>query len=282
MPTFQTPEPIAVTIDMAAGSVRVAASDRTDTVVDVRPYSDSSDADVRAAAETGVDYAGGRLTVKGPKSWVRSVFGPGAGPAIDVVVELPQGSSLDLTSWTDLTADGRLGDVTVRTALGDIRLEATGELRAKTSMGDITVGRIDGGADLDTSAGAVRIGRIDGSAVVKASAGGLSVGEVAGDLRLHTSHGDISVERALASVVAKTAAGGIRVDEAVRGRVDLATSYGDVTVGVPEGTAAWLDVNSRTGRVRSELEASTTPRGGDETVEIRARTQYGEILIRRA
>lgn len=281
MPDFDTPEPIAVTIDMAAGSVRVVASDRTDTVVDVRPHNDASDADVRAAAETSVDYTGGRLTVKGPKSWVRSMFS-GAGPAIDVAVELPTGSSLELRSWSEVAADGRLGAVDVRTALGDIRLEATGELQAKTSMGDITVGRVDGGADVDTSAGAVRIGRIDGSAVAKASAGGLSIGEVAGDLRLHTSHGDITVERTLASLVAKTAAGDIRVGELVRGRAELATSYGNLTVGVHEGTAAWLDVSSKTGRVRSELNASDAPGEADETVQIRAHTQYGDILVRRA
>ncbi|HEX6444463.1 MAG TPA: DUF4097 family beta strand repeat-containing protein [Streptosporangiales bacterium] len=281
MPSFDTPEPVAVTVDMAAGSVRVVASDRTDTVVDVRPHNETRDEDVRAAEETRVDHAAGRLTVKGPKSWMRSLL-PGVGPVIDVSIELPEGSSLDVTSWASLLCEGRLGKVDVRSSLGDIRVQSAAELRAKTSMGDVTVGRVDGRCDVDTSAGTVRVGEVDGPAVVKTSMGELSIGEVTGELRLATSHGDITVERALSSVVAKTSAGNVRVDHVVRGRVQLDTSYGDLTVGVNEGTAAWLDMSSRTGRVHSELEASSAPREGDETVEIRGRTQFGDILVRRA
>ncbi|MGI8415742.1 MAG: DUF4097 family beta strand repeat-containing protein, partial [Nakamurella sp.] len=35
MPTFGTPEPITVTIDLPIGDVRLTASDREDTVVEV-------------------------------------------------------------------------------------------------------------------------------------------------------------------------------------------------------------------------------------------------------
>lgn len=282
MPSFETPGPIAVSVDMAAGALRIVASDRTDTVVEVRPHNENNDADKQAAADTRVDLVDGRLTVKGPKSLVRSMFGPGPGPAIDVDIQLPEGSSLAVSSWTAVICHGTLGDVDVRTSLGDLRFEGTGALRAKTSMGDITVGWAGGRADVDTSAGAVRVGAVDGPTVVKTSSGDLSLGDVAGDAQLHTSYGGITVERALASVTAKTAAGNIRVHEAVRGRVELATSYGDITVGVAEGTAAWLDAKSTTGPVRSELATSGAPSEGDETVEIRARTQYGEILVRRA
>ncbi|MGH3502941.1 MAG: DUF4097 family beta strand repeat-containing protein [Nocardioidaceae bacterium] len=280
MPTFETPTPITAVVEMAAGSLRVVASDRSDTVVEVRPHNDASDADVQAAAQTRIDHAADRLTVKGPKSWVRSLFS--IGPVIDVDIQLPEGSGLDVSSWTDVTCDGALGDVEVRTAMGDVRLQATGELRAKTSMGDITVGRAAGRADVDTSAGAVRIGEVDGPTVAKSSSGNLTLGEVTGELRLNAAHGDIAVERALSSVNAKTAAGSVRVDAVVGGRVELATSYGDVTVGVSQGTAAWLDVSSKSGRVRSELDAADAPQDTDKTVEIRARTQYGDIIVRRA
>lgn len=42
MPNFDTPEPISVTLELGVGNVRITASDRTDTTVDVRP-SDASD-----------------------------------------------------------------------------------------------------------------------------------------------------------------------------------------------------------------------------------------------
>jgi len=48
MPNFETPEPISVTFELGVGNVRIAASDRTDTTVDVRPSDESDESDVQA------------------------------------------------------------------------------------------------------------------------------------------------------------------------------------------------------------------------------------------
>ena len=92
MPAFDTLEPISVAIELAVGDVRLDASDRADTVVHVRPADESHEPDVRAAEQTRVEYAAGRLLVAAPKSRGRSLFGkPGS---IDVAIELPAGSQL--------------------------------------------------------------------------------------------------------------------------------------------------------------------------------------------
>jgi DUF4097 and DUF4098 domain-containing protein YvlB len=141
---------------------------------------------------------------------------------------------------------------------------------------------VAGPADVSTSSGRIGIGEIDGSAVVVTSNGAITLGEVTGDVRLKTAHGHMDVERALAGVDAKTAYGTVRVGEVVRGTVDLKTGFGEVEVGIREGTAAWLDVASGYGTVRSHLEAADEPRGSEETVEVRAHTGFGDIVIRRA
>ena len=69
MPTFDTPQPISVTLDVGMGDIQVVASDRTDTVVDVRPSDPAKKSDVTAAEQTRVEYASGRLLVKAPKGW---------------------------------------------------------------------------------------------------------------------------------------------------------------------------------------------------------------------
>ena len=80
MPTFDTPEPISVTVEFGVGDLRIVASDRTDTMVEVRPSDPAKKADVTAAEQTRVEYAGGRLLIKAPKSWRQS---PGAGRRVD-------------------------------------------------------------------------------------------------------------------------------------------------------------------------------------------------------
>ena len=81
--------------------------------------------------------------------------------------------------------------------------------------------------------------------------------------------------------MAKSANGDVRLGEAVRGSVVLETKLGDLEVGIPEGTAAWLDVRATAGRVHNALEAADAPEATAETVEVRARTAVGDILIKR-
>jgi DUF4097 and DUF4098 domain-containing protein YvlB len=144
------------------------------------------------------------------------------------------------------------------------------------------VARAVGHADVTSSSGKIWIGAIDGTALVKTSNGDITLGAVTGDVRLNTANGDITVERALAAVAAKTAYGNVRIGEVVCGSVELETAFGEVELGVREGTAAWLDVSSQSGSVRSDLDAADEPGPSDETVEVRARTAYGDIVIRRA
>ncbi|SCD44905.1 hypothetical protein GA0115244_103821 [Streptomyces sp. DvalAA-19] len=62
----------------------------------------------------------------------------------------------------------------------------------------------------------------------------------------------------------------------------METSYGAIEVGVRQGTAAWLDVSSGSGRVRNALTESQATEGAEDTVKIHARTRHGSIDIRRA
>lgn len=280
MPIFTTPEPITAAIETVAGHLWINASDRTDTAVEVRPTDESQDADVQAAGQTVVEYADGRLSVTVPRSTIRSLFG--RPPSIDITVDLPTGSRVEARTSAGIRSTGRIGDSTFHSAAGSIRLAQTGRLKLRTAAGDVSVARSTGSAEVATSSGKVWLGEVDGRVTVKSSNGDITLGETTGDLRLTTANGDIIVERALAPLVAKTAYGNVRVGEVVRGSVALQTGFGDVELGIAEGTAAFLDVESRFGSVRSDLEAADEPEPSDETVEVRARTGYGDIVIRRS
>jgi hypothetical protein len=280
MPTFDTPEPIAVSIELAAGGVRLSAGDRTTTVVDVQPRDPSDDGDVRAAQGTRVDYADGRLIVKAPKQGFRLTR---RGGTVDVTIELPAGSHVDgVAGWADFDCDGRLGDCRLRTGLGGIRVAHAGTLTAKTASGDVDVELATGHADIATSSGDVRVRALDHTGVVKSANGDTWVGTAGGDLRVGTANGRIAVDHAHTNVGAKTANGDVRLGEIVRGSVVLRTHSGDLEVGIREGTAAWLDLSAGAGRVRNDLDAADAPDPSAPTVEVSARTTVGDVTIRRA
>jgi DUF4097 and DUF4098 domain-containing protein YvlB len=278
MPSFETPEPISATAFVYAGSIRFTTGDRLDTVVDVRPRDPKKDLDVRTADQTEVSYASGTLTVTTPKANLLGRSG-----TVDVSVELPTGSNIDMTgAGTQMIGEGRLGEVRVKISAGDVRLDTTGPLQLKVSHGSSTVDRVEGMAEITTSTGNVRVGMVDGPAVLKNSHGSTTVGAVTGELRMSGANGAIDITRAEASVVGTTTNGSLRVAEVARGNVQLETSNGAIEVGIREGTAAWLDVSSNRGHVRNTLAASEAPEQTEETVKVRARSNWGNIDVLRA
>ncbi|MBK1783400.1 DUF4097 family beta strand repeat-containing protein [Prauserella cavernicola] len=282
MPTFETPEPISATIELVVGHLRISASDRADTVVEVRPSNESDESDVHAAEQTRVEYSGGQLLVRAPKS--RPLDFSNKSRSVDVTIELPSGSAVTGdAALADIGGTGRLGDCRVKLATGHVQFDHTGSLDLHTSAGNVSVGRIDGHAEVSTGSGKLGIGELRGSGVVKNSNGTCELGTVTGKLRLRTANGDLSVGSSADGLEAKTANGNIRVGEATGGPLALETGMGSVEVGIPAGTAAWLDAKTGYGRVDSDLGGgSGEPGPTDESIEVRARTAMGDIVIRRS
>jgi DUF4097 and DUF4098 domain-containing protein YvlB len=279
MPTFDTPKPISATLDVGLGDVRIRATDGGTTVVQVQPSDASNEKDRKAAELTRVEYLHGQLDVTASKRrpWLSRDAG-----SIDVTIELPAGSHVHSSlAAADVHCDGRLGQFQIKTGLGRVMLDEVETLHVKSGTGDIVVDRVIGHADITAGSGDVRVRVLDGTAVIKNSNGDTWIGAAESDLRLNAANGDIAVDVAHGSVVAKSANGDVRLGEVVRGSVVLETRVGDLDVGIREGSAAWLDVNATAGRVINSLEAADAPEPSAETVEVRARTTVGEIVIRR-
>lgn len=280
MPTFATPGPISATVEVIAGDIRIVATDRTDTLVTVRPRDEGHDLDVRTAAQTKVELSGDKLLVKSPKP-LQVYLGPWSA-AVDVLIELPAGSSVHATTAQgDLRCDGRLGDCQMRTYDGDIAVQEAADLKLTTLNGTISADRVTGSAHI-TGSGDVQLVEVDGDAYVKNLNGPSWIGRAGGDVAVNSAHGAITIDRAGPKVVARTADGDVRLGEVSRGTVSLRTASGAVEVGVRPGTAAWLDVRSSSGEVRTELESTGDVVPTGDTAQITARTWAGDITVFRA
>ncbi|MEV6272157.1 DUF4097 family beta strand repeat-containing protein [Kribbella sp. NPDC051936] len=215
MSTFTTPEPISAVLNIPAGSITFVAADQAETAVEVQPANAAKSRDVKAAEATKVEYADGVLRVEVVAK--NQYFGPSG--AVAVTVQLPAGSRAEVkTASVELRATGPLGDVVVEGAQGEIHLQDVASARIVSSASDVSIGRLNGPAEIRTSKGDIRIAEA-----------------VRGDLVLRTDVGEIEIGAAAgvsAALDAGTATG--RIDNALKnsGEADLTihatTSVGDI------------------------------------------------------
>ncbi len=267
MPTFETPGPVALDLDVPAGDVSVTTWDEPRVDVDVRPAR-GDDASAAAAAETRIELVerGGRyeVSVSVPKQQGRRFFS--RGPELDVKIRCPQDADVELSTHSaDFDANGRLGAVGVRSASGDVHVGDVGDLSFTTASGDLDAATVTGNLNVKSASGDVSVQTVGGTATVNT---------VSGDARLGETQG-------LASVT--SVSGDVELDAVVAG-ARLNSVSGDLHVAARRGLSLWIDAQSVSGSVTSDLDV-----GGGEgdaeggvQVELRARTVSGDIRITRA
>jgi hypothetical protein len=252
---FPGSDPIDVSVDLAAGRVALAAGP-----VDVTTVELSASWPGRNESDIKVSFEDGHLEVTGPR---RS--GLWRGPAaFDLAITLPAGSRCALrTASADVTCTGDLAD-----------------LDAHTASGDVTAARVTGTAEITTASGDVRLDETGAEAHVRTAGGDVRQARARGDLTVRTASGDVTVGSAAASVTVATASGDVRLDSVAAGRTEVATTSGDVHVGVAAGVGVYLDLASVTGSATSQLDE--TEAGDDVPLEVICRTVSGDIRIARA
>ncbi|MFC7388181.1 DUF4097 family beta strand repeat-containing protein [Sphaerisporangium rhizosphaerae] len=212
MQTFDTPAPISAVLDIPAGRVRFIAADRADTAVEVLPADASDRRDVKVAEQTKVEYRDGVLRIEAS---AKNQF-LGHSGSIEVTVQLPAGSQIEVKAASvELRGVGRLGDVAFDGPHASIKLDEAASARLTTLAGDISVGRLNGPAEIRTSKGDIRVAEA-----------------VRGALVLHTEAGEVSV----------AAAAGVSAS------LDAGTSFGRVHNSLmnTEGAAAPLTIHATT------------------------------------
>lgn len=276
MPTFATPTPITARLVTGGARVRIAASPRSDTVVLVEPIDNSDKAAVKVAGNTKVDFAGGELSIETKKAGDKK-------GSVAITVELPTGSQLVLQSaWSDVRAEGSLGDCDLSVASGRIRLDRIGRLRARLASGDVEIGHISGTVEIDGAAANLRLGRVEGAIAYEGSSGEIRIGHAHSAVTLGGADGSFTIDRADADITAKAAACPIRIGRMTRGRAELTNASRGIEIGISEGTAAWVDAKSTKGAVRSTLPPQQDPASFADQVHIHARTRLDDIVIQRA
>jgi DUF4097 and DUF4098 domain-containing protein YvlB len=251
MATHHTPDGVLLELRLSAGRCEIETSDTAETVVEAEPMNGSaaSREAVEALVETLSERSQGghKLVVAMPK--LRRLVSGLNNAQVLVRIRAPHGAELDAgTASADVVVRGRLGAADVRTASGDVTIEtAERETEVKTASGDVDVRRLHGTGAVNTMSGDV------------------TVGDTSAGLNVNTMSGDVKIERAAS------------------GSIQVRSMSGDVRAGIARGATLFVDANSASGDVRSELPVSgSAPDGGQADVELRATSMSGDIVVVRA
>lgn len=266
MESFETPGRVALDLIVPAGAVSVGTWDEPRVEVEVTAVR-GDDASMQAAADTRIEAVdrGGRheVSVRVPKrEGRRSIFG--RTPELLVTIRCPHGADLELTTQSaDLDGRGPLGEVSVRSASGDALLVDTAELSFTTASGDLVAGAVAGALAVKSASGDVAVRSVSGPATVNTVSGDIRLGETVGAAGVNTVSGDVELD-------------------AVSGGVRVSCVSGDVHVATRPGLALWVDVQSVSGSVSSDLDVGDAPAGGAAQIELRVRTVSGDVRLSRA
>jgi hypothetical protein len=265
MPTFQTPGPLLLSLRVPAGAIAIETTDGPETEVELEPLDRGAEQVIEEATiELRGRPGGGHELVVEIEERRFLVFS--TAPRVGVRIRCPHGADLDVkTVSAEVRGEGSLGVAAVKSVSGDVALpNMAGDARIKSVSGDVRLGQVEGVVEVQTVSGDVNAGGADGN---------ISITTVSGDLRV----GDAG-----RSVTAKTVSGDQFVGS-VRAGAECQSVSGDVYVAVPPGMHVYIDANSRSGNVTSELDPSEGESSeGGEVAELRVKTMSGDIRIARA
>ncbi|RLV49920.1 hypothetical protein D9V37_08560 [Nocardioides mangrovicus] len=278
MHTFHTPAPVALRVRTGSGLVDVRASETSETTVHLKGLNEAGQ---EAAEQARVEHDGHTVLVDVPRrqGFLRR------GPEVQIEITVPTASSAHLQAESaDIRATGSYADVTCATGSGDVGVDdVAGEAQLTAGSGDLSVGAVRGRLEVRTGSGDVAVDEVlAAEGRITSGSGDISLGRMAGRLTVKTGSGDLEVGVLEGSLEAKSGSGDLIVRRARSGRLRSTGASQDVRIGVEQGTAAWLDVSSLSGRVSQELGDTEAPAEGQPTVEISLTTVSGDLRIHRA
>lgn len=253
--TFTTPEPLALVVEIQAGSVTIEATEVTETTVDVTSPKD-------AAEPVRIELDGRTLRVIGPKTTMGAFWRT---HPYDVRLTVPTGSSLRL-----------------RTGSADSRLTGTfGAFDLRTGSGDVTISTVAESSTLLTGSGDVLVDAATAGLRATTGSGDILVKRATGPLRVKAGSGDVTVGTSSVELSAVTGSGGLRLDRAEGGQVTVRTGSGDVRIAVPDDLPVWTDVVAG-GGVTSTLRSRGAAEAGQPYLTVRAQIGSGELRLENA
>lgn len=263
--TFPLTNPINLSVRLGHGSLVVhCRDDLAEARVELTPRPGADDYVERIT----VEMSGPTLTVHAPRQggvfdMIGDMWRKHAG--VDVDVTVPRGTAMKVSTYTaGVRVEGRSGGADIATGAADIDLDV-----------------VDGDLRLRSGSARASVAEVRGSVVLRSGAGDAHFGDVTGDLQSVCGSGLVEARLVRGNARVRAGAGEARLG-AVYGNVDMASGSGPMSVGLPAGITARLDLQTGSGRVSSELPIEDHPNSDKGAITVRARTGSGDVRLFRA
>ena len=291
---YDTAERAVLHVESRSGTVAVESHSLQKIIVEaiIHVWSDHpAEADEAAAlVERGMEQDDQkRVIVRAPtlpqsEGW--SFWGK-RGARVDYNVRVPARTAVRVLSRSGRVGIARTeGRVHVESGSGRVSIEeVTGEVTVVARSGSVTVKRIQGDVTAESRSGRVEVSHVTGKASVQSRSGVIEAREISGDLEARGHTGSVNVEMAHGAVSARAHTGVVRYSGRVEGDITMTAHTGSIILAVDPAQPFFLDAESDTGAVRSELPprragagAGPAPASGPK---VRLRAHTGSIRITR-
>ncbi len=270
--TFETPDPVALYVELGSGQLTLRTGPVTQTTVEI----DGKDAEDVTVEQRGKHIAIVASSKKSPFS-----IGFFSSDELKIQVTMPDHSELATkVGSADLDVSGRLGRTKTKSGSGDVRIEEIdADALVETGSGDIEIGLVAGALRVKSGSGDVALGEAGGSTVISTGSGDVDLRTSVGAVHVKSGSGDLRVREARSSLAMTTASGDLVVGRFERGSLQVKNVSGDINVGIPAGIPVWTDISCVSGTISSSLDGAGEPEQGQDFIELRAKTVSGDIRL---
>jgi hypothetical protein len=289
---FETGDKAVLHVEARSGTVTVETHGSPSIHVEaiIRIWSDQGDdiAEAGALVERGMSQDDQRRVIIRAPSLPQSegwAFWGKRGARVDFVIKTPGRTAVRVLSRSGRVEVLRIeGRVHIESGSGRVRVaDINGDVELVTRSGSLLVERVRGDVQSEARSARIEIRGVGGKAAAQTRSGSIELRDVGGDIEARAHTGTITIESPHGGVYARTQTGSIRFSGKVEGDVALSAHTGSVTMNVDPQVPFFLDAESNTGSVRSDLPPRR--RGGADGegggYKVRLRTHTGSIRIRR-
>lgn len=267
---FELGDQAQLSIEIRSGALAIRGDDTRRARIEVvaRLWADDDrEADEQAdLIRRGIRQDGSRVVIRAPTLLRPTPFlFFSRGPRIDYQVAVPK--------RTEAGIESRSGRVEVENVTGPLEIDAR--------SGRVGVRQVERSVKVGSRSGSVLAEEIGGSLGVETRSGSVKVQGCRGDVGVRARSGSVQVEDVGGKLKVEAYSGAVRYEGDVADDIDISVRSGAIRLGVDPNRAFYLDAETTSGGVRSDLPMRRSGEGpaAGTGPTVRLRTRSGGIHL---